>query len=211
MAWYVFALVDELPSGRAARGLSGRLASRRVPGGHAIVERRADVPPAEFGTLTKHQAVVSRLAASVPAILPVRFGTLLETDALEEALGEREDDVADAFALVRNRVQFTWRKRGARTEVRGPGKTESGSEYLRRVANPPLPAAFRTLRAKLKPLVVRERYQPATAALPDSLYHLVDKASASRYRVAAGALAHANPTLTVRGPFPPFAFVPELL
>src|SRR5689334_1521598 len=105
MAWYVFAIVDDLPGGAPGRGLSGRLGVRRVAGALAIVERRADVPPVEFATLAKHQAVVSRLADAVPAILPVRFGTLLESEEIEEALDERDEELAEAFDVVRNRVQ----------------------------------------------------------------------------------------------------------
>ena len=110
MPWYVFALVDVPPDGRLGRGLGGPLRARPSAGAYAIVERRADVPPAELGSLRAHQAVVSRLATAVPAILPVRFGTLLDDDALDETLAERDKDVADALALVRHRVQFTWRR-----------------------------------------------------------------------------------------------------
>ena len=83
-----------------------------MPGGFAIVERRVDVPPAEFGTLKQHDVVVARLARDVAAILPVRFGTLLEWEEIEQALEERGDEIADAFDRVRGRVQFTWRARG---------------------------------------------------------------------------------------------------
>ena len=122
MAWYVFALVDAIPAGRAGKGLSGALSLRKLPGGFLVVERRADVPPAEFGSLKAHQDVVARLAKQVPAILPVRFGTLLETGQLDEALQERDEEIHEAFALVRGRVQFTWRiKRGAGIGDRGSG------------------------------------------------------------------------------------------
>ena len=84
MPWYVFALVDAVPDGPRGKGLGGNLGVRKVPGGLAIVERRADVPPMEFGTLRKHQAVVARLSERVPAILPVRFGTLLEGEEIDE-------------------------------------------------------------------------------------------------------------------------------
>src|SRR5262249_26015890 len=110
MAWYVFALVDAMPSGRPGRGLSGPLAVRPMAGALLVVERRADVPPTEFGVLSAHHAVVADVAARVPAILPVRFGTLMEQADLEEALNERDDEIAEAFALVRNRTQFTWRR-----------------------------------------------------------------------------------------------------
>src|SRR4051812_17750115 len=109
MPWYVFALVDAHPAGRAGSGLSGPLSLRKLPAGFAGVERRADVPPVEFGSLKNHQDVLARLAGSVPAILPVRFGTLLDDDHLDEALEERGEDIAEAFDLVRGRVQFTWR------------------------------------------------------------------------------------------------------
>ena len=62
MAWYVFALVDALPATRAGQGLTGPLSIRKLAGAFAVVERRADVPPVEFGSLKKHQEVVARLA-----------------------------------------------------------------------------------------------------------------------------------------------------
>jgi gas vesicle protein GvpL/GvpF len=269
MAWYLFALVDAVPRGRPGRGLGGNLAVRRVPGGLAVVERRADVPPVEFGTLQKHQAVVARLADSVPAILPVRFGTLLETEEIEEALQDRDEEIADAFDLVRGRVQFTWRLRAsgasaaqgrvrgtgasaAQGRVRGTGASAAqgrlratgasaaqgrlrasgasatqanvvmrqtggpspGTDYLRRAARaarPDPPAVFRALRSKVAPLVSAERYQPASAQLPASLYHLVERSAVQRYEVIGEAVSHANLLLAMSGPFPPFAFAPEML
>jgi hypothetical protein len=218
MAWYVFALVDQVPSGAAGRGLTGALALRKLAGAYALVERRADVPPVAFGTLKKHQAVVSRVAKQVPAILPVRFGTLLEPADLEEAVEERDEEIAGAFDLVRDRVQFTWRAAKPKREARGARREErpptSGAEYLRRAAhaaNPPPPAAFRALRSTLAPLMAQQRYQPGTGAIPEAVYHLVDKARVGRYAAAAAALRKKNPLLAVTGPFPPFAFAPEIL
>ena len=126
-----FALVDAIPAGRAGKGLSGALSRPQVSGGFVVVERRADVPPVEFGSLQKHQDVVARLATQVPAILPVRFGTLLEPEHLEEALQERDEEIAEAFDLVRGRVQFTWRiEDGGRSQ---PAKAEArGAEPARR-------------------------------------------------------------------------------
>ena len=219
MAWYVFALVDTPPASRPGKGLSGSLGLRRVGNAYAVVERRADVPPAEFGTLQRHHAVVTKLADQVPAILPVRFGTLLDSDALDEALGERGDDIAEAFEVVRDRVQFTWRltRPGGRRE--GQAKTtaaapKSGAEYLRRAAraaHPAPPAAWRTVRTKLAPFIAAERYQPAAASMPDSLYHLVARDSSIRYATMGRALVHANSRLTMTGPWPPFAFASEPL
>ncbi len=219
MGWYVFALVDRMPSGPAGKGLTGALSVRKLAGALVVVERRADVPPLEFGSLKRHQDVVARLAARVPAILPVRFGTLLESEHLEEAVQERDDEIAEAFDLVRGRVQFTWRL----AEAGGPGSEgprarrkspKSGAEYLRqaaRAANPAPPAAFRPLGTTLAPLIAGQRYQPGTPALPQAVYHLVEKDRADRYLTAAAAVTKARPALTVTGPFPPFAFAPEIL
>lgn len=216
MAWYVFALVDQIPAGRIGKGLTGALSVRRMSGGFLVVERRADVPPVEFGSLRRHQDVVARLATRVPAILPVRFGTLLESDHLEEALQERDEEIAEAFDLVRGRVQFTWRAGGRRSEVGGrrAEAPKSGAAYLRaaaRAANPPPPAAFRALRTKLSPMIAEQRYQSATAAIPEALYHLVANKHVTRYAAAAAAVTKTRPALTVSGPFPPFAFAPEIL
>ena len=220
MPWYVFALVDAVPKGTPGKGLTGNLSLREVPGGLAVVERRADVPPMEFGTLQKHQAVVARLCERVPAILPVRFGTLLEGEDIEEVLQDRDAEIEEAFGVVRRRVQYTWRKgtketKKTRERLRDPrGEAETGTEYLIRAARaktPTPPPAFRAVRSKVAPLVAAERYQPATAQLPASLYHLVDRTAMERYEVIGEAIAHASPALRMSGPFPPFAFAPEIL
>jgi hypothetical protein len=222
MPWYVFALVDAPPRGAKGKGLSGPLGLRRVPGGYAVVERRADVPPVEFGPLQRHQDVVTQLSARVPAILPVRFGTLLDDEALDETLAERGEEIAQALDAVRDRVQFTWRS-PSRSAPRPPshvalrrGKPAvkddlTGAAYLRRAAaaaKPVPPARWRTLRAKLAPLVSAERYQPATAVTPESLYHLVARDAVIRYSTMASALRHADAKLSMTGPWPPFAFAP---
>lgn len=230
MPWYVFALVDTPPRGAKGKGLSGPLGLRRVPGGYAVVERRADVPPPEFGPLKRHQEVVTQLAGRVPAILPVRFGTLLDDSAIDETLAERGEEIAQALDAVRDRVQFTWRRPPSRVSLRRPGpgmrsarrrpsaaavaEEPSGTAYLRRAAKaakPTPPPAWRALTRKLSPLVQAERYQPATAASGESLYHLVARDSVIRYKTVAEALQHADPGLTVTGPWAPFAFAAGLL
>jgi hypothetical protein len=221
MAWYVFALVEDVPDRGLGRGLSGPLRLRSAGGAVAIVERRADVPPPEFGSLRAHQAVVTRVAGLVPAILPVRFGTLLEDDALDEALEGRGDEIRDALAGVRHRVQYTWRRplRPGRTQPRMATATPtaamaSGAAYLRhaaQLASPAPPAAFRLLRDRTRSCVVRERFQPASGEMPDTLYQLIEKTAEKRYRAMADAVMLTNPSLTMTGPWPPFAFAPETL
>ena len=160
MAWYVFALVDAIPAGRAGKGLTGPLSIRKLAGAFAVVERRADVPPVEFGRLKKHQEVVTRLARQVPAILPVRFGTLLERRPSRRGdAGARRGDRGGVRRRA-DRVQFTWRIKRRESGIAGVAESaerrsteartlpKTGAEYLRRAAraaNPAPPAAFRAL------------------------------------------------------------------
>lgn len=229
MAWYVFALVDRAPRAGAGRGFRAPLAFRRIAGAFAAVERREDVPPIEFGVLRKHQAVVCRLARLVPAILPVRFGTLLESEEFQDRLSGRDDELAEAFGLVRNRVQFTWRVAGgrrppsARTLAPGDRGLErpaidpsvvSGTAYLERLsaaARPSAPGAYRVVRRELAPLVAAERFQPQRIDAQDALYHLVEAAGVRRYLARAAPIRRANPRLSLTGPWPPFAFAAEAL
>jgi hypothetical protein len=67
------------------------------------------------------------------------------------------------------------------------------------------------VRRTLAPLIAAERYQAGGASAPDSLYHLVDRDVAKRYATAAAALRRDTPRLTMTGPWPPFAFAPEVL
>jgi Gas vesicle synthesis protein GvpL/GvpF len=215
MAWYVFAVVDAPPP-KPGRGLSGPLAVRRIDGGFAVVERRADVPPFDFGTLQAHERIVERLAALVPAILPVRFGTLLSSSDLETSFVERREELREAFDRVRGRVQFTWRSAGAEPVTRAraqAARTRSGTDYLRRAAraaHPPAPSSFRRVR-RLANLAAEERFAEATTIVPAALYHLVDRVRAGAYASAAADVRTHAPGLTWSGPFAPYAFAPELL
>jgi len=215
MPLYVFALVDAAPSG-VGRGLSGAVAIRAIDGGYAAVERRADVPPLDFGTLRLHEEVVDRLARLAPAVLPVRFGTLLTAHEIDAALDERGDDLREAFDLVRGRVQFTWRAAAAGSSPRvhrPPIRARSGADYLRRAARAAHPAphaSFRRARP-LGGLAADERFAPATPLVPAALYHLVDRSRSDAYASAADEVRAHAPGLTWSGPFAAYAFTPELL
>ena len=211
MAWYVFALTDTAPAGRPVRGLRAPVSFRRMGGVFAAVERRADVPPPALGSLRRHQQVVDRLAARVPAILPVRFGTLLEARELREAVQTRQEDFEDALALVRDSVQFTWRAAQASSPSTVQADARSGTEYLLRLAISGREGALRAIPKALRPLVVGERQQPATGALPAATYHLVRKRNAEAYVRAARHERARKRTLTFSGPWPPYAFTPALV
>jgi hypothetical protein len=217
MAWYVFALIDAVPSRRAGKGLTGPIVLRKLGAYYVVVERRADVPPIELGALKKHHDIVARLWEGVPAVLPVRFGTLLDSEEIAEALDGKDDEVMEAFDLVRGRAQFSWRAPGApgrarsRTASRQPG-TMSGTEYLRRAARATAPPPrFSAIRRRVGRFTAAERYEPARSAVPETLYHLVDRERIGAYLAAASRIPSASTMPTPSGPFPAYAFVPEIL
>lgn len=212
MAWYVFALVDEPPRRPAGRGFAAPLTFRRVPGGFAAIERREDVPPLEMGALKQHDAVVSRLWADVPAILPVRFGALIQGTDLTDALAERGDELVEAFATVRNGAQFTWRSLVAPRSRAPSVPARSGVEYLRRAAgrDVTVPNRYAPVRNAVGPYVRRERFQPPVSPRPERLYHLVSKDDSHAYQAVASTVSLRH-TVAFTGPWPPYAFVPEVL
>jgi len=218
MAWYVFALLDAPPLRRAGKGLSGPIAVREMAACYVAAERRADVPPVELGALKKHHVVVARLWKHVPAILPVRFGTLLDSTEIADALDGKDEELAEAFDLVRGRAQFSWRaprrdrRRTSATIIQRPD-TMSGTEYLCRAARAITPPPrFSSIRRRLAPFISAERYEPSRSALPETLYHLVERKSIDAYLSAASQIPSSSSVVpTLSGPFPPYAFVPELL
>jgi hypothetical protein len=217
MAWYVFALLDALPSRRAGKGLSGPMTVRDMGACYIAVERRADVPPIQLGALKTHHLVVVRLWKNAPAVLPVRFGTLLESAEIADALEGKDEELTEAFDRVRKRAQFTWRApraSGAKPLTGAQAAASvSGTEYLRRAARASTPPArFSAIRRQLAPLVAAERYEGSRQALPETLYHLVDRTDIDAYRAAAARISSSSSVAaTLSGPFPPYAFVPELL
>lgn len=218
MAWYVFALLDAAPSRRAGKGLAGPIALHELGPCFVAAERRADVPPIELGALKQHHLVVARLWKAAPAVLPVRFGTLLEETEIAEALEDKDEELAEAFDRVRGRGQFSWRGHGAERRAESATiiartQARSGTEYLRRAARASMPPArFSPIRRRLAAFIAAERYEPSRPALPETLYHLVDRMSIDAYLAAAARISpSASLAPTLSGPFPAYAFVPEIL
>ena len=217
MAWYVFALLDAPPPRRAGRGLSGPIALREVGACYVAVERRADVPPIELGALKQHHDVVARLWERVPAVLPVRFGTLLDSAEIAEALEDKDEEVSEALDLVRERAQFSWRARDihrrARSTRPAPQRDAmSGTEYLRRAARATAPPRrFSAIREGVGRFSAAERYEPSQSSMPETLYHLVDRERIHAYLAAASRIPSSLRMPGVSGPFPAYAFAPELL
>lgn len=224
MSQYVYALLAESPRGDAGAGL-GAEPLRFVPidGVLAAVGDMASPPPVSPTTLRAHDAVVRRLAAAVDAILPVRFGTLLEGEtALADAIAGRAPRLREALALVAGREQMTLRVFGEAMPLDdvAPTATELGPgarylEHRRRQArcDADVPE-LAPLRRHLAALVRAEQAQRHDAPpLLASVYHLIDRGRAAAYldAVAAGTAALAPTRAVATGPWPPYAFAPEPL
>ena len=106
-ALYVFALTD-----RAARPI--RHGTRRidfidVADIHAAVEHVSARPSVSEAALRAQHAIVMQIAASVEAILPARFGALLDREELEALVAMRREPIMQALQLVSGRTQMTVR------------------------------------------------------------------------------------------------------
>jgi len=221
---YVYALLAEAPRGDAGAGL-GAEPLRFVPiaGVLAAVGDMAAPPIVSSGTLRAHDAVVRRLAAAVDAILPVRFGTVLDEAALAEAIVGRAARLREALTLVAGREQMTLRLFGdasasAPSAPVADADVGPGVRYLedrrRRARREAEVTELAPLRRHLEPLVRAEQAQRhPTPPLLASVYHLVDRGCAPAYMdaVAAGAAALAPTRAVATGPWPPYAFAPSEL
>lgn len=173
-----------------------------------VCERRSTAPPLSEEELLFQHGIVVRIASRASAVLPARFGSLVDERELVAIVQQRERTIADALAAVDGRVQMTLRTFTPTPVALTPAGPPSGKQYLerrRREASPPLPPRIESALKKVAAHVVRERRE-MTPAGSLAVYHLVPAQAVDAYR---GSLDRIE-GLTVSGPLPPFAFVPEL-
>ena len=234
----VYAIVGRRPSRRTfTRANFPRM--RLVTAGpvSAVVAECDAKTPLTARALRAHDAVVRRVARVAPAILPARFGTIVESEASVVGLIERwSADLCEALALVDGREQMTLRVFGAvATTVDsggtgGTGKTDKtdktgvedvldaehpGTSYLlRRAHEQATPAApeLERLRAVLAPIVTAERIvRHDQGPLILTAYHLIPRGGAAAYRrLLRRYAAQPGSRVVASGPWPPYGFVPEL-
>ena len=203
---YVHALTDEPVRGWKENGRT----IRSIPVGpvFAVCERRQDAPPVSEDELRNQHATVIRIAAQVPAVLPARFGSLVDGEELAALVRRQQPAIEEAFALVRHRVQMTLRTVAKGTPSPPAAAAASGRQYLelrRREASPRVPPRLEAVLARASKYVVQERREktPAGAVI---VYHLVERGDVASYRTPLDR----SSGFTVSGPWPPFAFVPEI-
>lgn len=170
-------------------------------------------PPSLEDALRRQHDVVVALANRFDPLLPVKFGTRMTLAGVVGAIRSSREQLRTALEHVCGRQQMTLRLIGPPDPAGEAHSSTSGTEYLqRRRALHTVPAEAAPLMAAVGPFVVDMRMQPGRGGIRASVYHLVERGAAAAYRRAA---ASAIPSLlpwraTVTGPWPAFAFAPEL-
>ena len=178
-----------------------------------VGQARTFLPPVR-ANLVAHDRVISRIARVSQSILPARFGMVIDDAVRLKVLAlDRATEIGQALEMVAGGEQMTVRlvvpQTGARTvQTLRPA---SGVEYLRARAaaarGPDVPE-IRTVRAQMAPLVRAERVSLGQEAGVLTIYHLIDRGRAARYRALVRKMRKPG-RIRVSGPFAPYAFVPE--
>ena len=180
----------------------------------AAAPRTAPLPTEE--ALREQHAVVLALAERIDPILPARFGSRDTFPQLHATIRSSMSTLVDALAHVRGRQQMTLRLIGPAVVEEPPPPTATGTDYLRQrraAARGPLEAT--PVRTAVAPFVVEERMQSGHGAVRATLFHLVARPDVGKYKEAVEdpnvAAAMLPWRITMTGPWPPFAFAPEVL
>ena len=209
MAFYVLALTDT-PLGSWRAG-DRRLQTADYDGIHVVYERRGAGPAINDAELRAQHALVIAIASRSRAVLPARFGSLIEKKQLTELIDRHRPEIGEALERVRDRVQMTVRVLGTPPRSRpAVAPAMSGREYLERArlaSSLPLPLQARRFLSAVQPYVVSERREPGADRLLATIYHLVDARRVTPYTQASG---ERIPGVIISGPWPPFAFSPQL-
>lgn len=209
-ALYVFALTRD---GAAPFEHDGhRIEFITLNGLGAAVERTAERPQVSEAALRTQHEIVMRISTYVDEVLPARFGAFVDHRELEQLLAMRRNVIQQALDLVHGRVQMTIRVReGAPSAVRPDEAVTSGTAYLearRAAAVQTLPPGAASMTAAVRQLVAAERSEGGHGRRVASIYHLIERRHVKQYRAALSS--HESSGITVSGPWPPFAFAPDL-
>lgn len=170
----------------------------------AIVQRGTPAPAVTEQALRAQAEALSKLEARGLSFLPVRFGTVVASEAeLKQLLAPIAKQLADALALTRGRRQMTVRVRGKRV----PAPRSSGRAFLvARAREARVPGAD-PIRKAVARLVVAEQTGAARGPYSGAVYHLLDESNVPKYIAAVAALQRLRPgRFVMSGPMPPFAF-----
>lgn len=227
----VYALIVPADSPIRITGVAGeRLRVIAVGGVGAVAGELPRAPRPAPDQLRAYARTLEALAARVPALLPVRFGTCFDDgDELRLVLQSRQDGFRRSLRAVRGRAQMTLRIAGPGIGDLGSAESparlapdsriadpasrvpdrRAGAAFLRARAHAAARArevpGFDSVRSAVRRWVKDERVEKHGQLA--SVYHLVPRGSAAAYRRAVErAAATSALRLVVSGPYPPYAF-----
>lgn len=209
MIW-AYAVVDDARAPlRGVRGLEGaRLDVVEVASCGVVVSRFAEGAAPEWSreALLGHEAVVEALMSS-RAVLPLRFGTVLQDDeALRRALEERDEDWCELLERVRGRVEIAVTVAADDSVSADGSKPPDGRRYLlgkvaRHRAAVEIAQRLEGAAAPLAEAVcARVQPSPGIALKAAYLVRRVDAIDVRRRLERAGVGAVCS------GPWPPYSF-----
>ena len=179
----------------------------------AVLAVRAGDTTYTEAALREQHAIVLGLAERIDPLLPARFGTRLTAADLDTTIRRSSSVLRQALQNVKGRQQMTIRLIGAPTIEQPPVAGRSGAAYLQqRRAAQSIPGELDPVRAAVAHFVAEERVAPGRAGVRATLFHLVERDAVTTYREAVLRATETMPSgsVTLTGPWPPFAFAPEL-
>lgn len=211
---YVYALTEPgLP--RSVTVLGRRLRNLAIDDVAAIVERRE---PPEFTTdaVRRQHDIITRLAGRLPVVLPARFGSVTDESSLRALVARHRLEILAALDQARGCAQMTVRVFGPGDAMREESRpaARTGTEFLERARerSKHVPPEAATVRAAMSAYVKAERIATGERSGLLTVFHLVPRERLDVYRQRASGLQSMLPgyAVTVTGPWPVFAFAPEL-
>jgi Gas vesicle synthesis protein GvpL/GvpF len=214
---YVYAIVGGSAAPPRARGIGGRSLVRIRAGRVAAIAEPMDRPPSvEVERLQAQEQLVRRLASRHAAILPARFGSHAKDEQeLQSILRARAVSFARGLTRVRGAEQMILRLffSGPVAKLSGvQAKARPGTAYLRRRSGADIPA-LQAIRIALGPLkIVRDqRLEMQGESL--TVFHLIRRGKSRMYATAVfeAVSRESGVAAIVSGPWPPYAFTPEVI
>jgi hypothetical protein len=211
---YVYALAEPgLP--RRFSILGRRLQSVGFGGIEAVVERGAAVEPSTEAVERQH-GVITRLAARGVTILPARFGSSVTEESLRTLLDRRRDEVLAGLRRVRGCEQMTVRVFGEPEQAVSASPPTSGTVFLqqRRAQAHHETAEVAVIRREFGDCVRADCVERGRHGVRVTVFHLVPRQRLATYQrralVLQRKLRQDGVTVTITGPWPAFAFTPDL-
>lgn len=212
---YVYALLGVRPDQRPSEAGCQVIGAGNLFAAVAEIERPLAV---DEQSLRLHDQTVRELAASVEAILPVRFNSVFANEAsLAQALAAREPELLLALELVTNREQMTVRVHAEPETSSTAVEAElpaTGTSYLlakKRLQDRDILArSIEAIHLRVEGLIRAERIERHKPVLA-SVFHLIDRGRSGEYAAALADSAANEVRFTFSGPWPPYAFGPREL